>query len=442
MVSIVFFFLNKGVPGSRVEAILQNRGLTVIGSDLEYYQKEYTKLAEELGENLPPFYVSIRPSFKKPELPDYKYPRINKLCTQLSDLKYPHRSITDLAESMMELENYCNETSNPKSKSYFSSLYAEKDLHNWLAILENWQKETNDELVLNMAEHLKYHVIELENRKVNFYYPCFKWNGLGNQYHFWITGFVTGKFGVSVVDGQNVSHKIWKALQWTLMLVFISLVASIAFSIGLSLIMIKFRRTSMDNIIMALLNGIFAIPVFWMATLFIVFFTTKEYGAWTDWFPSPIPNIIDKDYDVLAIIFARMEYLILPVVCIVLKDIPVFTRLIYTGLESEMNKPYAIALKGKGLKENTLVVRHLLPNSLIPIITLIGNYLPLSFAGSLIIEVIFNIPGMGRLLFQSIFNGDYGVCFGILMMITLVTIIVLAWSDVLYKWVNPKMKVE
>ena len=134
--------------------------------------------------------------------------------------------------------------------------------------------------------------------------------------------------------------------------------------------------------------------------------------------------------------------MILPVICIVLKDIPVFTRLIYTGLESEMNKPYAIALKGKGLKENILVVRHLLPNSLIPIITLIGNYLPGSFAGSLIIEVIFNVPGMGRLLFQSIFNGDYEVCFGILMMITLVTIIVLAWSDILYKWVNPKMKVD
>jgi peptide/nickel transport system permease protein len=125
---------------------------------------------------------------------------------------------------------------------------------------------------------------------------------------------------------------------------------------------------------------------------------------------------------------------------LVLKEIPVFTRIIYVGLEEQFKKPYSQAMRAKGLAPAKVIFYHLLPNALIPVITLVSNYLPGALAGSLIIEVIFNIPGMGRLLFNSLFSGEYEICFGILLLVTVFTVLIFSLADLLYTWVNPQLR--
>jgi peptide/nickel transport system permease protein len=96
----------------------------------------------------------------------------------------------------------------------------------------------------------------------------------------------------------------------------------------------------------------------------------------------------------------------------------------------------------KGTKPKNIVFHHVFPNVLIPMITVIGGKLAAGFSGALIIEVIFNIPGMGRLMFESIYNADWNVVFGILLIISFITLITMLISDILYSYVNPKIDFE
>ena len=131
--------------------------------------------------------------------------------------------------------------------------------------------------------------------------------------------------------------------------------------------------------------------------------------------------------------------MILPVICISLKDIAYLTRVIRADLIKESTKDYATTLKAKGVSKWNAMWKHILPNSMISTVTIIISNIPLALAGGLIIEVIFNIPGMGRLMYSSIIQSDWNVVYAILMLISLVTVVFYLIGDVLYTFLNPKV---
>lgn len=95
--------------------------------------------------------------------------------------------------------------------------------------------------------------------------------------------------------------------------------------------------------------------------------------------------------------------------------------------------------KAKGHSNIQVLIKHILPNVWIPLITVIGGKIPAGLSGALLIEVIFNIPGMGRLMYDSIFSTDWNVVFGILVVVSLFTTVFMLLTDILYTWVNPKI---
>ena len=132
--------------------------------------------------------------------------------------------------------------------------------------------------------------------------------------------------------------------------------------------------------------------------------------------------------------------MVLPIICMVANDIAQISTIIRNNTAEQKSKTYILMARAKGLTDRSILSKHILPNILLPLITIAGGRLASGLSGALIIEVIFNIPGMGRLMYDSILGSDWNVVFGILIVLSVVTILFLTITDILYAWANPKIQ--
>ena len=181
-------------------------------------------------------------------------------------------------------------------------------------------------------------------------------------------------------------------------------------------------------------------PLFWFATLMVVFFTTSQYGNWTNIFPGVGISPYSSGLSIWSKIIANSKQLILPVFCMVLHSVAYLSSIVRNSVIAESKQAYKTTALLKGLTKRATFWKHLFPNSVLPLVTIIIGIIPASLAGSLVIEVIFNIPGIGRLIYDSIFGNDWYVIFSIVMLVGVVTIISYLVGDLLYSFLNPKIR--
>ena len=136
------------------------------------------------------------------------------------------------------------------------------------------------------------------------------------------------------------------------------------------------------------------------------------------------------------------KQLLLPVICITLPSLAYVSRIMKSKFSEVLSSGFILALRAKGLGENRILIGHVLKNGLIPFITIMTGSIPGLFAGSLVIEIIFNIPGIGKLLFESILSNDWPVISGLIIMLSVVTVLAYLLADILYSWANPKINVD
>jgi len=277
------------------------------------------------------------------------------------------------------------------------------------------------------------------NSKAAFSLPNLSWHGSDNQYHIWLRSILKGDFGVSYLDGRPVIKKILEALKWTMCLVIISIVLSFFFGISLGLLNSKHQEKNWLRGLNLAAYFIYVMPLFWLATLALVFLTTSDYGRWTNLFPSP-SAFVDTGEGFWVLCFKYGKVLILPILLMVLNSLSYISRQMYSSLENESNKLYAQTALTKGLTEDIVTKKHKFRNALLPMITLFTSALPSALGGSVIIETIFNIPGMGRLMYDSISMADWHVVYAIVIITAVVTFFAFVLADILYFLVNPKIK--
>ncbi|NNF33371.1 MAG: ABC transporter permease [Saprospiraceae bacterium] len=432
LVMMVSFFLIQLAPGDKAEAILNVQGIKMGEDDNQNYFIEYEALREEYGLNKPSFYISLLPSYKNHSFPSHWHSRHTILANNLLHKKVPFKNVNDYINALDELEMECQDQSLSLCNREIRFLWELTDLDDIKQRLNRVEHENNISLtqLKRASDQLSSHT--------ELYFPVIKWNGLNNQFHNRIFKILKLDFGISVVDGDVVTNKIASALIWTLVLTFATLFLSLLLGIPLSIYSVK-SSVIAQRVIGTSMNIIYATPVFWLATLLIVFFTTPEYGRWTDIFPGSMfkPGDYSGWWDSLS---NNSGMLVLPVFCLTLSSLPVIVRITRRSIISESVEPYITALRGRGLTERSIFRRHIIPNALMPIVTLISNSLPSAMAGTLIVEVIFNIPGMGRLMYDSLSSYDWDVCFAIIILMSVVTSVVFAVADVIYYQINPKMK--
>ena len=200
------------------------------------------------------------------------------------------------------------------------------------------------------------------------------------------------------------------------------------------------RGSMFDHVSSVLLFMLYSLPNFWLATLLIMGFSSKQ--TW-DILPSVglhANNANDLSY--LPWLGDSVLHLVLPIICMTYAGFASLSRYTRTSLLETIQADYVRTARAKGLAETVVVLKHALRNALITIVTLIGNLLPRMIGGSVIIEYIFTIDGMGKLGFDAILTRDYPVIMAITTFSALLTLVGILVSDLLYSAVDPRVTAE
>ena len=267
----------------------------------------------------------------------------------------------------------------------------------------------------------------------------FRWNGTNNQYHMWMTDLFHLDFGVSFQDQRPVIEKIAERVPVTATLSVISefLAFFIAIPIGIASAARSRKNSKADKAVSTTLFILYSLPSFWIATMLIIFFGGGDFFAW---FPNN--GLHGNDYPYPTFWQNAMDYMwhiVLPIACLTYGGLAYLSRQMRASMLEVIRQDYIRTARAKGLAEKLVVYKHALRNSLIPIITIAAGLLPALIGGSIIIESIFTIPGLGLLEFNALTARDYPVIlagFTITAVLTLGGILI---ADILYSLVDPRI---
>lgn len=267
--------------------------------------------------------------------------------------------------------------------------------------------------------------VKLAQLRAQFYLdkPLFQ------QYLIWIGNFFKGDFGTSIYYHENVAVLMLERYPVTIILGAIGFVFS--FSIGLVFgILAAIRRgTWIDSGVTILAYLFQAVPQFWLGILIILLFS-----LYLGWLPS-------GGYTPPSVDFGEfLRKMIMPVICYAVGGMAATARQMRSAVIEVVRQDYVRTAWSKGLQERTVISRHVLKNSLIPVITMAGMFVPMIFGGSVFIEQVFAIPGMGRLLVSSIQGHDYVVVQSITLIIAAVVVLVNTIVEISYVFFDPRIR--
>lgn len=259
-------------------------------------------------------------------------------------------------------------------------------------------------------------------------------------YFDWFAKFIKGDFGVSRKDKRPVIDRLSDALPITLALNLISILIMYLLSVPIGIYSAVRKDSAFDRISGLILFVMYSLPHFWIGLLLLLFFSGGDYlnlfplgGKISDWAEG-------------AGFFTRMAnmtwHLVLPVVTLTYGSLAFLSRYSRANMLEVINQQYIITAKAKGLSNKRVIFIHAFRNSLIPLITLMGSLLPALLGGSVIVESIFTIPGMGMLAFEAILSRDIPVIMAITSISALLTLAGILLSDIAYGIVDPRIRLE
>lgn len=241
------------------------------------------------------------------------------------------------------------------------------------------------------------------------------------QYFDWLGNAVTGDLGVSYTSRSPVMEMIGHALSVTATLAVTSLLLALLFALPLGSIAAIKRGTPTDTAITTVTQAFVAIPEYWLAPVLILMFALKlgalPSAGWTG--PSSM---------------------ILPCLTLALRPMSYFTQVTRASMVEVLESPHITASRARGLTFPETMIRHGVRNSLLPVVTLFSVWLAGLLGGSVVVEVIFAVPGMGRLLYDSVMNGDVPVIQASIISIVALAVIITTATDVLYTYINPTVR--
>jgi len=260
------------------------------------------------------------------------------------------------------------------------------------------------------------------------------------RYLIWLKNISKLDFGESFTYEEPVIDVIISKFPVSLQFGIISLIMSYMVCVILGVAKAVKHGSTFDYVTSTILFVTYSIPGFMLAILLIVYFAG---GRFYNWFP--IGELYSDNYmtlDFWGKIVDRVHHFILPLICYMIGSFTVLTMLMKNSLLDEIKKDYIRTARAKGLSEKTVYLKHALRNALIPIVTGIGGFLAVFFAGSLLLESIFQLDGMGLLGYKSILQRDYNVIMGLIFIESILLLIGNLISDMAYIVVDPRINFE
>ncbi|MGD0554279.1 MAG: ABC transporter permease [Streptosporangiaceae bacterium] len=253
---------------------------------------------------------------------------------------------------------------------------------------------------------------------------------LPEQYWLYLSRLLEGNLGESYKLNQSVASLIGQRLPKTLVLSGLSTLLALIIALPLGVWQAVRRRKLPDHLITAGAFVGYATPSFFVALLLITAFSDK-----LTWFPPQAPQA-----STLGGILADPRALVLPVLTGTIATVAVFSRYVRSAVLDNLGEDYTRTARAKGAKETRVVGIHVLRNSLTPVITMLGYYVPVVFSGAIVIESIFNFPGMGLMFWTAAQTSDYPTELGVVLIIAVATVTGSLLADLLQAAADPRVR--
>jgi peptide/nickel transport system permease protein len=249
------------------------------------------------------------------------------------------------------------------------------------------------------------------------------------QYFDWIGGVVQGNLGTSLAYHETVGHLIIQRIPITIHLGALAFIFGSILGIAFGVVCALKRGKWIDTVVTVLANLGITVPSFWVGILLIYLFALK-----LDWLPVYGYTSPFEDF------WLSTKQILMPVFCLAIFNIASLTRQTRSSMLEVVQQDYIRTAWAKGLRQRVIILRHTIKNALIPPVTTMGMHVGIIFGGAVLIETVFNIPGMGRLLKDAIYSQDYQVVQGGVLIVALVIVLTNIAVDISYGWFDPRIR--
>lgn len=265
------------------------------------------------------------------------------------------------------------------------------------------------------------------------------------RYLRWLGALATGELGYSWSYGQPVIRVLGSVLPNTLLLTGVSLLMAFVLGTAVGIVQAVKRNTAVDGLLNLGVLLFYSVPSFWLGILLILVFSWAGPQLWGWPVGLPASGAVSVSHDLMgpvARVLDRLVHLVLPATTLVLVLGAGVARHARSSMLEVIRQDYLVAARARGLSRMRVLWRHAFPNSLLPLITLFGLYVPVLFSGAVFVETVFAWPGMGRLMVDAVASRDYplilagGMGFGILVLVANLA------ADLLYGLADPRVRYE
>jgi peptide/nickel transport system permease protein len=264
---------------------------------------------------------------------------------------------------------------------------------------------------------------------------------LWERYLRWLAALARGELGVSLSRGQAVTRVLAGAAGPTAVLGLLSLLLSFALGTALGLLQALRRDTALDHAATWVTLLLYGMPAFWLALMLVLVFSRG--GGLGGILALPASGLVSVDHDLMALpvrLFDRLRHLVLPVATLTLVLGSGVARYARAALLQVLEAEHVQAARARGLPERTVLLGHALRTALLPLVTLLGLYLPVLLSGSVFVEQVFGLPGMGKLLVDAVYARDYPLVMGCTLVFAGIVVLGSLVADVLALSADPRIR--
>ena len=466
IISLQTFILIAAAPGDPAETMLSRSSAEGQASDKLATERSYRELRHKLGLDLPVFYFSITnaaqsdtliriPTKNHREMLDrmiYQYgnwPQIENYYHELKALEFAIIATTKDStntNALIELRNTVAKIFIHHEDVVLAGLFT--DLKKQAAMASN----LGDIQAKSASTESAYNHVKSEATTWKRYVPTIQWSGTHNQYHRWLLGeakwfgtetdptkgkgFVRGDYGISFFTKRPVKSVIWDGLWITMLISFLVIIIEYIISIPLGISLAVRKGSTYDSSVTVALFLTYSLPVFWIGTMAIFFLCSPDY---LDIFPPFGLGDATWDDGFFYKIGDLAYHLALPLIIASYASFAYLSRQMRGSMLTVLGQDYIRTARAKGLPDNKVIWKHAFRNSLLPIITIFASFFPALIGGSIILEFLFTIPGLGQITYAAVIQKDYPMILTNTMFAAILTLVGYLVSDILYAVVDPRI---
>ncbi len=467
IITLLGFVISVNAPGDPVERMVSaaEMGGKVYSKSLNQ-RAQVSFWKKKLGLDLPVFYFSLT-SFSKPDTlykiyDAHEREALDRLCSNYGnwqEIQTYYNSIQLFDATLFESKTAARSVEEEQQLDVLFQLKSET---------ANLKTIATDELIrlqlakiqgLLLKDSLQYRSKKAFQRVGEAYKKLLStatpWKNYvpklvfysNNQYHRWLfgdggefsNGLLRGDLGTSYVTKQPIADVIGSKIGWTLFFSLLSILLAYVISIPLGVKAAEKRLSRFDKTSSLVVFVLYAMPSFWVATLLLMTFANTDV---LHWFPAsgvkPAGGY-SQGIDWWQKLKITAPYIVLPAICYTYSSFAFLSRTMRMSMLEELNQDYIRTARAKGVSNRRILWKHAFKNALFPIITVFGNVFPAAIGGSVILESIFTIPGLGLETLNAIQANNYPMIIAVLTISSTLTLVGFLMSDILYAVVDPRI---